>query len=260
MGVSRSLRRRMNPRVPESERFNKQVSPLANSHNWRKAIAAGIGAVLTGLLIAWLTPAGPWLWAKVFPPPTISASVSFYDGGCGSFLVPESGSASKSDADFGTPKWALRNGAAQAAPWSPGRGTSRVLFTITGYKARPVTITALTFKVSKRGPAPSDGRVESGDCGDETIARYAEVDLDRKPPRITESSGATISLGDIVTSPLAFPYTVTDTNTESLLLIASTAEYVEWTAHLAWSDGTTSGLLSIDNEGHPFRTALSPGR
>ena len=256
--VSRSLRRRKSPRDSGSQRSNSQGSPRASSKSGRKGIATGIGAVSIGLSIAWLTPTGPWVWAKIFPSPTISASVTFPDASCGSFLVPMASKASRSDADFGTPTWALRNGASQAAPYWPGRGTSRVLFTITGYQPRPVTITGLTFKVSKRGPAPVAGRVESGQCGDATVARYAIVNLDIKPPRITESSAVKITWGNQVTTPLTFPYTVTSTNTESLLLMASTSESVEWTAQLAWSDGTTSGSLPIDNEGHAFRTAVSP--
>ncbi len=56
------------------------------------------------------------------------------------------------------------------------------------------------------------------------------------------------------TTPLRFPYRVSDTESESLLILAHSSGYVEWTAHLEWSNGEDSGALTIDDKGKPFRT------
>jgi hypothetical protein len=130
-----------------------------------------------------------------------------------------------------------------------------ILVTVTGHDERPVTITDLSFSASVQEAAPMAGSTVSNECGDQTIARYAEVDLDRSPPQITASSAIESSYGDMSTSPLVFPYEVTSTENENLLLIAHSQGYVEWTASLTWSNGIDSGVLTIDDHGTPFRTA-----
>jgi hypothetical protein len=81
------------------------------------------------------------------------------------------------------------------------------------------------------------------------------VDLDKSPPQITGSSAVEATWGDMSTSPLVFPYEVTNRENENLLLIASTQGYIEWTAKLSWSNGVRSGVLTTDDSGRPFRTA-----
>src|SRR5687768_5726048 len=100
VGNSQRVGPRRGPRVAGGTRSQPNAPGRSVSDDVggrRKAIVAGAGAVVLALLIAWLTPAGPWVWEKVFPGPTISASVSFYDGACGSFLVPINSTASLSD-------------------------------------------------------------------------------------------------------------------------------------------------------------------
>jgi hypothetical protein len=192
--------------------------------------------------------------AKAEEEPVISASVSYLREQCASFVVPGSldtyGPAPDSSE---LSSWARERGAAMVGP-------ALIMVTVTGHDERPVTITDLTFSTSVQEAAPMSGTVVSNECGDETVARYAKVDLDKRPPQITDSSAVEISVGDMSTAPLVFPYEVTSTDNENLLLIAETQGYVEWSARLSWSNGVESGELTIDDEGHPFRTASSaPG-
>jgi hypothetical protein len=62
------------------------------------------------------------------------------------------------------------------------------------------------------------------------------------------------------TTPMQFPYTVTDTDSESLLIIAKTQQYRAWTAALSWTDGEKSGVEAIDYQGQPFKTTSSANR
>lgn len=245
--------------IRRDKRHARGRSPSASSPPLRKLFVT-LTPVLVALLIAWLTPVGPWLIAKIHPGPKITASIEFYRGTCDSFWVPSSSNASTSDPGFATPAWADSSEAAQALSFYPGRGMSMITFTVTGYDTRPVTVTALRFRVSTHRERPNDGTILSRECGDETVARYADVDLDVDPPRITQSSALPVSYGsDTRTTPLSFPYTVSNSDTESLLIVASTSRYVEWTAELAWSNGVDSGVLAIDNDGSPFRTTVPPG-
>jgi len=252
-----STRRQTTPRVAGPS------SPTPQPRSWFRThskIVAGLGAVVTALAIAWLTPAGPAIWQKLFPPPTITVSTSFIGGYCDTFIVPPGDNASASDPDYGTIEWAAAHKAAQAGIYSSGQGKGRILVTVKGYDRGPVTITALEFHVVYRQSTPLDGRVLSNSCGGETIARYVEVDLDADPPRIGKSSAdVTTWSQSIDTTPLRFPYNVSDSDTENLLLIASTSGYVEWTADLSWSNGAASGRLTIDNHGQPFRTSNQVG-
>jgi hypothetical protein len=188
--------------------------------------------------------------AKVEAEPTITASVTYPKDTCSTFVVPDSldvyGPAPESSE---LAQWARQRDAATAGP-------AMIMVTVTGHDERPVTITDLTFSTTVQEDAPATGTTVANECGDQTIARYARVDLDQSPPQIVDSSSTEISVGDMSTSPLAFPYEVTSTENENLLLIAETQGYVEWTASLTWSNGVDSGVLTIDDDGEPFRTAL----
>src|SRR4051794_34047577 len=96
------------------------------SSNTRKAVLGGVGAIASAVLIAWLTPVGPWLWGKVFPPPKVNVSVSFLREGCGSYVVANPSGTSPADPDIGSPDWLARHRAASADATLPGRGTSRI--------------------------------------------------------------------------------------------------------------------------------------
>jgi len=190
------------------------------------------------------------------PGKKITWTKSYYTDGCSAFVLPkqlsELGPAPKGEelAD-----WARAHGAATAENFGPETGgTERIMLTLQGTSARPVTITELTFEAVDRKPARKGPEV-SNECGDETIARYAKIDLDRNPPAITESSATKNELGDTRAEPIKFPYVVSETDPETLLLIASTHNLVSWRARVSWSDGETSGVAVIDDQGKPFMTS-----
>ncbi|OLZ55186.1 hypothetical protein BS329_03940 [Amycolatopsis coloradensis] len=138
---------------------------------------------------------------------------------------------------------------------------SKVLVTVKSTSEKPVSITGIDFLVSERKPAIKGVTLGLG-CGSETTARFAVVDLDQNPPQITESTSKEMMWGDENwrTSPLRFPYTVSDKETESLLLIAKTdACECRWKARLRWSNGETAGVSVIDYKGKPFHTSGSAG-
>ena len=245
-------------RSRRSGNSNDQSDPRKGLLRRHKGIWTAVSGVLAALVVAWLTPMGPWLWGKWFPPDTVSVSISYPRGQCSSFIVPENSDAPSSGSAVGTPEWAAGNGAAQADPFYPGKGTGLVLVTISAKDSRPVTVTSLEFNVIEKKPGPLRGRYVENPCGEETVARYAEVDLDADPPQITASSAEVVSWGDYNVTPLRFPYKVTDEESENLLLIGSTGGYVEWTATIGWSDGEDSGQVTVDNDGEPLRTSLPP--
>lgn len=152
------------------------------------------------------------------------------------------------DADYAV--WAQDNDLAELE-WS------KALITVKSTSEKPVSITGLDFVVTDRKPANLAAAL-GGQCGSETTARFAVVDLDQNPPQITESTSKVMQWGDPSwrTSPLQFPYAVSDKETESLLLIAKTgACECRWKALLRWSNGETTGTSVIDYKGKPFHTA-----
>jgi len=60
------------------------------------------------------------------------------------------------------------------------------------------------------------------------------------------------------TAPLVFPYVVSSTESETLLVIGATKGLVGWTAELLWSDGAVVGRSTIDDNGKPFMTTCDP--
>jgi hypothetical protein len=77
--------------------------------------------------------------------------------------------------------------------------------------------------VIHRQSTPLDGRVISRERGDETIARYTEVDLDADPPRVKRSSPDVTTWGaGLAATPLRFPYNVTDKDNGSMQPVSGT--------------------------------------
>ena len=130
------------------------------------------------------------------------------------------------------------------------------MVTIRSTSDRPVTITGLAVSANARKPALSGTSLSNG-CGGPTYGRYAEIDLDQEPPKIVASTTVPRAVSDDDgwrATPLKFPYVVTDTESETLLLYAVTTQNVAWTASLSWTDGQRSGTATIDDEGRPFET------
>lgn len=183
-------------------------------------------------------------------------------GGCSTVVFP--GSA----AELGTPPvdphdyatWVRDHDGAEAIPWA-GFRLGQVQLDLKGTSSAPVTITSLTAEVVDRRPGPRTGTTVSGQCGGETIGRLAEIDLDADPPKITGSNADPKKIWgeDIRTTPLKFPYTITDTDTELLLICAEVPsnDTVSYRLHIGWTDGQYSGNKTVDNAGKPFQVATA---
>jgi hypothetical protein len=152
---------------------------------------------------------------------------------------------------FDLANWARSQGGIAATDYGTLGSLLKVLVTIRGTASTPVTVTGLTFEVTKRVVGGLSGTVVEEDCGSETYARYAEVDLDKDPPEIVASSDKTVGWDSsaLAVTPIRFPYKVTDTDSESILLLAHTHDYVEWVGHLSWTDGKNQGTELISMQG-----------
>jgi hypothetical protein len=216
-------------------------------------LAAALATIITG----WIVAAPGWVKEKVAPSSPITFSVQRELDYCLQYIVPNrigdiSEPPANNEADpTAWSKWAISQGGADLS-------ASKVLVTIRGTTKSPVTVTGVKIHVVERKPALTGSKVANG-CGGTIDARYAEFDLDSNPPRISSSSSIPVMWGgeEWRATPLKFPYEVTDTESESLLIIGSTKEYAAWTASLLWTDGNKSGVEKIDFKGKPFRTSDS---
>ena len=185
-------------------------------------------------------------------PTKVSKTVQRDEGMCTSYAIPGSPSEhNPPPTSDNWSKWALQQGGAELF-------ATKVLVTVKGLTQNPITVTGLRFIATSRQKPQRQFQI-SNECGDATAGRFAVVDLDQDPPRVTESSSVPRVWGDEEwrTTPLKFPYTITDQESESILLIAQTTQYVEWYAELSWTDGETSGTEKVDSNGEVFRTASS---
>jgi hypothetical protein len=219
-------------------------------------LIAAAGAMIVFVVFAFTTSPG------TVRPPVVTATVQQNDSICQTFEFQSSITALKpiptTDDDYVS--WARRHDAIDVTPYFGG-GQTRVLITVKGGSDVKVRITDLKFNVEKRVVGGVNGVVVQNGCGGETVARFARVDLDRIPPVIVESSAKTVTWGsqDQAVTPLRFPYFVTNKETESLLIMAESKNYVRWTAAMSYTDGERTGELRIDDHGRPFQTGL-PGR
>jgi hypothetical protein len=215
------------------------------------ATAAGAATIIAGVVVA--TPG--WIREKVDPQSKITFTAQRERLSCTPYVIPkrinEVSDPPTDNSETGWSDWALRLGGAEM-------DRTKVLVTLRGRGTQSVTVTGLTFSVSERG-RPLSGSLVDPACGDETVARYAEVDLDQDPPRIVASSSVETSWGgeEWRATPLKFPYVVSSSQSESLLIIARTKQYRAWTAALSWTDGEKTGKDIIDFGGKPFKTSAA---
>lgn len=198
-----------------------------------------------------------WLAAShLAAPPAITASVQHNVDSCSSLLVPGGVSNLNPPANDSIAAWssfARNSGAIDVNPWSATQGSTFVTVTLKGASGDPIRIDGLQIHVLSRKAMPS-GDYVSGQCGDPVQARYAEFNLDETPAKMVRSSGMVAYLGDKNATPLRFPYEISDSKLETLLIMGDASEFVSWTAELQWSDGRQSGSIVIDDDGQPFLT------
>lgn len=134
-----------------------------------------------------------------------------------------------------------------------------VLVTLQAVDAdRGVTITGVDVEVLSRAPAPA-GTVLWARCGDPETLRYLDIDLDAPTPT---AAGRPVDPNAVQvarergwrTEPIAFPYEITSTDSETFLLNATTASCdCTWTVHFDWSSGGETGTLTLPEAGGAFR-------
>ncbi|WP_433671573.1 hypothetical protein ACQP06_07850 [Nocardia sp. CA-136227] len=140
--------------------------------------------------------------------------------------------------------------------------TNLVQVSMTGTGAAPVMITGLHAEVTDRTAGPLHGIRVNGQCGSPITARYADIDLDTTPPKIVGSNADPAKYLDedhFSATPLTFPYKISDTDPELLLIVAKSPhkDTVSYRLHLDWTDGKTSGTLILDDNGKPFKVATA---
>jgi hypothetical protein len=185
-------------------------------------------------------------------------AVTAVNGWCGTYVfdkpATELRQPPRAQTDYG--RWIREHGGVEAIQMGTYR-SGRVQLSLQGTATTPVTITGLDTEVVDRTPGPVKGTLVSGQCGSSTIGRLAEVDMDTDPPKIVRSNRDPNQTwgSDTNTTPLQFPYRVSSTDPELLLIIvnAHSTDTISYRLHIGWTDGTHSGTKIIDDHGTPFR-------
>ncbi|GHH57719.1 transcriptional regulator [Streptomyces candidus] len=192
-------------------------------------------------------------------PFTWSISSQLWEGGCGhTYLVdraPRAVAPPPDAADSGA--WAGTHGAVHG-------GAALVRITVQGRSpSDAVVLHALHVRVVDRAaPLPWNAyRMDNG-CGGAVTPRHFAVDLDRPRPLARSVDGLDASGAEVRKIPaVSFPYKVTSSDPEELLVSARTAGCdCRWYLELEWSAGGRTGTVRITDGGKPFRTSGTRGR
>ncbi|WP_406460295.1 helix-turn-helix domain-containing protein [Streptomyces sp. NBC_00111] len=192
-------------------------------------------------------------------PFTWSIGSQLWDGGCGhTYLVdraPRAVAPPPVAADSGA--WAGTHGAVHG-------GEALVRITVQGRSpSDAVVLHALHVRVVDRSaPLPWNAyRMDNG-CGGAVTPRHFAVDLDRPRPLARPVDGLDDSGAKVRKIPaVSFPYKVTSSDPEELLVSARTAGCdCRWYLELEWSAGGRTGTVRITDGGKPFRTSGTRGR
>ncbi|WP_228982730.1 helix-turn-helix transcriptional regulator [Streptomyces sp. DH12] len=250
------------PKAPRARTRRVAPAPLL--------VAAAVALVVLALAAALLgnptrTASAPAPAAT--PPGRTAAPLPFtwtvgsqlWQGGCGhTYLVdraPRAVAPPPVAADSGA--WAGTHGAVHG-------GEALVRITLQGRSpSDAVVLQALHVRVVDRAaPLPWNAyRMDNG-CGGAVTPRHFAVDLDRPRPLARPVDGVDASGAEVRTIPaVSFPYKVTSSDPEELLVSARTAGCdCRWYLELEWSAGGRSGTARITDGGKPFRTSGTRGR
>jgi hypothetical protein len=143
-------------------------------------------------------------------------------------------------------------------------GEALVRITVQGRSpSDAVVLQALHVRVVGRAaPRPWNAyRMDNG-CGGAVTPRHFAVDLDRPRPLARPVDGLDASGAEVRRIPaVSFPYKVTSSDPEELLVSARTAGCdCRWYLELEWSAGARTGTARITDGGKPFRTSGTRGR
>ncbi|MEU7280987.1 helix-turn-helix transcriptional regulator [Streptomyces sp. NPDC045431] len=192
-------------------------------------------------------------------PFTWTIGSELWQGGCGhTYLVDRApGAVAPPPVAADSGAWAGTHGAVHG-------GEALVRITLQGRSpSDAVVLEALHVRVVDRAaPLPWTAyRMDNG-CGGAVTPRHFAVDLDRPRPLARPVDGLDASGAEVRTIPaVSFPYKVTSSDPEELLVSARTAGCdCRWYLELEWSAGGRSGTVRITDGGKPFRTSGTAGR
>jgi hypothetical protein len=235
--------------------------PTPPGHRLRRWVAGGIGTIALAAAVAFASGLGNRAAESVgnSEDAPISYSVEEISPSCfsGTFLPEEA--AKEILAQPADPAAELM----KLDPAAAAAGRDMVQVAIQGESERKVTLTGIEFIVE--GSPPPKGAAFYFPCGDATVGRVLEVDLDTVPPQITASSaevGGSLGTyeGRPLSRPIRFPWTVSLTDPLLLHIVATTDRcYCTWTAEIAWVSGSKRGVIPVDNKGGGFRVIDADG-
>ncbi|WP_426501759.1 helix-turn-helix domain-containing protein [Streptomyces sp. D54] len=252
------------PSAPEADRARPRRGAPA------PLVAAAVALVVLALAAALLghttrtasapAPASTAPGRPAAPLPfTWSIGSQLWEGGCGhTYLVdraPRAVAQPPIAADSGA--WAGTHGAVHG-------GEALVRITVQGRSpSDAVVLHALHVRVVDRAaPLPWNAyRMDNG-CGGAVTPRHFAVDLDRPRPLARSVDGFDASGAEVRKIPaVSFPYKVTSSDPEELLVSARTAGCdCRWYLELEWSAGGRTGTVRITDGGKSFRTSGARGR
>ncbi|EDY55436.1 MULTISPECIES: helix-turn-helix transcriptional regulator [Streptomyces] len=190
---------------------------------------------------------------SVGTPLTWSANSQIWEGSCGHDYVID-----KPPSEVPPPPlvqdagiWAATQGAIH------GRET-KVQISVQGRSSTAVVLEALRVRITGRGsPAPGTAYAMDQGCGGGITPRGFDVNLDIDRPIAHPVAGN--ETGQTVPA-VQFPYRVSATDPEVLLVTATTETYdCNWYLELDWSSQGRTGTVRIDDHGRPFRTTSIKG-
>ncbi|MFI8007895.1 helix-turn-helix domain-containing protein [Streptomyces sp. NPDC086010] len=253
------------PSAPEAPRARSRRGALAPL-----LVAAAVALVVLALAATLLghptrtasapAPASSAPGRTAAPRPfTWSIGSQLWEGGCGhTYLVDRAPRA------VAPPPVAADSGAWAGAHGAVHGGEALVRITVQGRSpSDAVVLHALHVRVvDHAAPLPWNAyRMDNG-CGGAVTPRHFAVDLDRPRPLARPVDGVDASGAEVRKIPaVSFPYKVTSSDPEELLVSARTAGCdCRWFLELEWSAGGRAGTVRITDGGRPFRTSGTRGR
>ncbi|MEU4270313.1 helix-turn-helix transcriptional regulator [Streptomyces sp. NPDC026092] len=247
--------------APEPEPVHARVPGLPSERRrrrwgWVGVVCGALAVVGTVTLGAVLLPGKTRERAAEPPAPlTWTVASDIWKGGCAyTYLMERTPPPPPEAAD--ARGWA-------AAQEAVDGGETLVRVSVQGKGAAAVVLQALHVRVVERGAPLSWAAYRMGDgCGGAVTPRLFDVDLDRPRPVARALDGYDASGEEGRTLPaISFPYAVTSSDPEELLVTARTAGCdCRWYLELVWSSEGRSGTVRITDDGQPFRTAPVAGR
>ncbi|MEU9200887.1 helix-turn-helix transcriptional regulator [Streptomyces sp. NPDC048332] len=184
-------------------------------------------------------------------PVTATLSAYNWDWPCGQYFLldrdPKGMPPVPDAADRARRNWAAQLGGVDA-------GKMLIELTLQGASQQAVVLKALHVRVVKQEAATDWPAYSMGEgCGSGIAPQTFNIDLDDGQPVSRPVAGE--DAGKVVPAK-NFPYRVSSTDVEVFHLDAHTEDHdVTWYLELEWSSGDRSGMVRIDDNGKPFRTA-----